>query len=574
MGTRRSLAPSSGVTPRIGLRASFAALATRTSEVSPGRPEPYARTFAEPAAELGIRTFWLGVTGCTTAVAVFLLARLTAWPPHEDETLALFVGRKSLGGLFTTVQTERGGAPLHFLFAWIVAHTGGGLVGLRLFSALFAVASIPVIALLGSRLAGRTAGLAATALVSASWMLLFHGIYGRMYSLFLLTSALSYLAFLVAVARGRQRYWALWALAILVTVATHPYGALVLATQVVYVLARARTRRAFVAIGVVAVLGSPFWYSDHVLAGRFDVGVGTGGQKLNGPSAVLQYLYTVAGDFTSGFMPVVIAVLVVALFGARAMWLRNRDAAYLTACVILVPTAAFILARFGQSTSPESRHLIFVLPFFALLVALGLIDLSRGRTAVLVAALVVLLTAEVAWGWDKTAPLYKGEPAVRVEARAAASAWLARTSRADDVLFGYDPLFLGAWERARTAFPDTAIRRADAKLALRSLREAAPLGRGVWVFDASDTNNFTQKLTIPLRYPNPKADFEARAFGPFLVIRSRRPTRTPKEFLLLTRQAQILGRSLGSGDADVNLLTADQALSAIERYESRSSVSR
>jgi hypothetical protein len=289
---------------------------------------------------------------------------------------------------------------------------------------------------------------------------------------------------------------------------------------------------------------------------------------------VLEYLYTVAGDFTSGFTPVVIALLVVALVGARAMWLRNRDAAYLTACVVFVPTAAFILARFGQSTSPESRHLIFVLPFFALLVALGLIDLSRGRTAVLVAAIVVLMSAEVAWGWEKTAPLYKGEPTVRVEARAAASAWLARTSRADDVLFGYDPLFLGAWERDRSGFPDTAIPRADAKLALRSLREAAPLGRGVWVFDASDTNNFTQKLTIPLRYPNPKEDFTARAFGPFLVIRSRQPTRTPKEFLLLTRQAQILGRSLGSGDADVNLLTADQALSAIERYESRSSVSR
>ena len=547
------------------MRASFAALATRTREVSPGRTEPYARAYAVSPAELGLRTFWLGVTGCTTAVAVFLLARLTAWPPHEDETLALFVGRKSLGSLFKTVQTERGGAPLHFLCAWFVAHLGGGLVELRLFSALFAIASVPVVAMLGARLAGRTAGLAATAVVSASWMLLFHGIYGRMYSLFLLTSALSYLAVLYAVERGGRRRWALWVVAILATVATHPYGALVLATQVVYVLARARTRASFVAIAAVAVLGTPFWYSDHVLAGRFDVGVGSGGQKLDGPAAVLEYLYRVAGDFTAGFTPVVIAVLVVAVVGARALWLRNRDAALLTACVVFVPTAAFLLARFGQSTSPESRHLIFVLPFFALLVALGLIDLARRRTAVLVAALVVLMSAEIAWGWDKTAPLYQGEPATRVQAREAASAWLARSSRADDVLFGYDPLYLGAWERDRAEFSGTVIPRADAKLALRSLREAAPLGRGVWVFDASDTNNFTQKLTIPLRYPNPKSDFQARVFGPFLVIRSREAMRTPQEFLLETRQAQILGRSLGSGDADVNLLTADQALSALER---------
>ena len=261
----------------------------------------------------------------------------------------------------------------------------------------------------------------------------------------------------------------------------------------------------------------------------------------------------------------VIAVLMVAVVGARALWLRNRDAALLTACVVLVPTAAFVLARFGQSTSPESRHLIFVLPFFALLVALGLIDLSRTRTPVLVAALVLLMSAEVAWGWNKTAPLYKGEPATRVEAREAASAWLGRTARSDDVLFGYEPLYLGGWERNRDGFSDTVIPRADAKLALRSLREAGSLGRGVWVVDASDTNNFTQKLTIPLRYPSPRADFEARVFGPFLVIRSKKPLRTPKEFLLESRQAQILGRSLGAGDADVNLLTADQALWTVEK---------
>jgi hypothetical protein len=540
-------------------------LATQTREVSPARPTPYARAYAVSAVEPGRKLFWPGVGGLTAAVAIFLVARLTAWPPHEDETLALFVGRKSLGGLFRTVQTERGGAPLHFLCAWLVVHLGGGLVGLRLFSALFAVASVPVMALLARRIAGATPALVATALVSASWMLLFHGIYGRMYSLFLLTSALSYLACLAAVTYGSRRRWALWALAVLATVATHPYGALVLASQVVYVLARARTRVALVSIGAVALLGVPFWYSDLVLAGRFDVGVGSGGKKLNGPWAVLEYLFRVAGDFTTGYTLAIVGVLLVAAVGARVLWFGNRSAAVLTACVIGVPIAAFLLGRFGESTSPESRHLIFVLPFFAVLVALGLIRLTRRRLPILVAAVVLLAGAEVAWGWDKTAPLYKGEPAVRVEARKEASEWLAQKARKNDVLFGYEPLYLGGWERDRAGFSATVVPRADAKLALDSLREAPSLGHGVWVFDASDTNNFTQKLTIPLRYPSPRELFQARVFGPFLVIRSREPTRTPKEFLIDTRQAQILGRSLGAGDADVNLLTADRALSRLER---------
>jgi 4-amino-4-deoxy-L-arabinose transferase-like glycosyltransferase len=446
-----------------------------------------------------------------------------------------------------------------------VAHLGGGLVGLRLFSALFAVASVPVCALLVARLAGRAAALVATAIVSASWMLLFHGVYGRMYSLFLLTSTLSYLAFLVAVERGGRWRWALWAAAILAAVATHPYGALVLASQALYLLARARTREALVALLAVAVLGTPFWYSDLILAGRFDVGVGGGGEKLVGPLALLDYLSRVAGDFTAGFTLALVAVLAAAVVGARRLWLGNRSAAVLTGFVVLVPAVSLMLAELGDSTSPESRHLVFALPFFACLVALGLLEGARSRLALVAAALAALLAAEVAWGWDKTPPLYEGEPADRVQARKDASAWLAQDARSDDVLFGYEPLYLAAWERARTGFSRTVVPRADAKLALESLRSAPALGRGIWIFDASDTNNFDRRMSIPVRYPNPKERFDARAFGPFLVIRSRERTGTPRGFLEQARAVQLVGKSLYIGDADVNLVTVDRALARLDR---------
>src|SRR6476659_7607844 len=78
------------------------------------------------AAELDRRLFVAGVAVCTAGVAVFLLVQLSGWPPHEDETLPLFVGRQPIGSLFDIVLGRRGGAPLHFLLAWIVAHTGGG----------------------------------------------------------------------------------------------------------------------------------------------------------------------------------------------------------------------------------------------------------------------------------------------------------------------------------------------------------------------------------------------------------------------------------------------------------------
>ena len=182
-------------------------------------------------------------------------------------------------------------------------------------------------------------------------------------------------------------------------------------------------------------------------------------------------------------------------------------------------------------------------------------------------ALAALVAAEVAWGWHKTPPLYEGEPAARIDARNEASAWLAATGRSDDVLFGYEPLYLGAWERDRDGFSKTAVPRADARLALDTLRATPALGRGVWVFDASDTNNFTQSMEIPLRYPTQKDRFEARVFGPFLVLRSREPTGSVKEFLEQARAAQLVGRSLYVGDADINLVTVDRARARLSRVD-------
>src|SRR3954467_4521211 len=212
------------------------------------------------APDVSVKAFRAGTAACAAAGATFLLVPLATVPPHEDETLALFVGRGSLGSLAHVVLGERGGAPLHFVAAWLVAHGGGGPPGLPLVSGVFAVASVPLGAALASRLTDRTTGLLATWLASASWVLLFHGIYARMYSLFLFTSALSYLLLLRALESGGRRRWAAWGAATVLCIATHPYGALVLASQGVYILVtRARLREAVLSFAAVVVLATPFW---------------------------------------------------------------------------------------------------------------------------------------------------------------------------------------------------------------------------------------------------------------------------------------------------------------------------
>jgi hypothetical protein len=505
-----------------------------------------------------VDTFWAGTTAVAATLAGVLGWFLRTWPPHEDEALALFVGRGSLGHVLHTVVTERGGAPLHFGLAWLVVHLGGGLTGLRLVSLLFAVASVPLIALLGARLADRTVGLVAAALASGSWVLMFHGIYGRMYSLFLFTSLLSFLALLSALDRGGRRRFALWGLALLLMLASHPYAALVVAAQGLFVvLRRRRLRSALLTLAAVGIAGIPFWWADLVLRDRFDVGVGGGGPELGSPTSVLHYFWWVAGDFSAGHRAWSTPVLVLALVGTILLWRRRPESVGLFACVVAVPGLAFMLATLNSTASPEARHLIFALPFFSVLLAVPLVEAGRrgGRLGPAFAAIavVVLLIGEVRWTHEKTPPIFDGDPPGEAQARDAAGAWLASTYRPSDVLLGYEPVYLQAWEQNRS-FSGHTLPRADPALLASALKEIPePLGRGVWVFDASDTTNVKERQTIQYALPTPQAAFEARVYGPFLVIRSRKPLGTRANYVAVSEEVMRLGRTLEIGDADINL---------------------
>ena len=81
-------------------------------------------------------------------------------------------------------------------------------------------------------------------------------------------------------------------------------------------------------------------------------------------------------------------------------------------------------------------------------------------------------------------------------------------------------------------------------------------------------------MHIKLRYPGPAAKYEARVYGPFLVIRSRRPVVTIREFLAETEAVMEVGKDLYIGDADINLHTAMVALGNLPQDSpSRSSFS-
>jgi hypothetical protein len=190
-----------------------------------------------------------------------------------------------------------------------------------------------------------------------------------------------------------------------------------------------------------------------------------------------------------------------------------------------------VLAAF-TSASPES---------LAVLVAAGLPDAAR--VAVPLAA--VLVAFELAWAVDRTPELFDGESSTSEQSRARAARWLADTARPNDVLHGFNPVFLAAWERDRS-FPRRVVPRADAKLALAEL-ESAPPGRGVWVVEGA--------VSAP--------GLEARRFGSLTVVRSRGETGSPARYLQLAETVL----------AGVDLETVREAQRRYER-SSRSTASR
>ena len=231
----------------------------------------------------------------------------------------------------------------------------------------------------------------------------------------------------------------------------------------------------------------------------------TGRRRSAARRSIASYLEIVAGDFTAGYTPVITVVLLLALVGFLSLARRKPRGAVLVAAVVVVPLVALILAKLG-SAAPDVAASDLHAPVLRAR-RRGRRDPGRFAGEALGAA---RRRSSACWrcsrprspGACTAHPSSTGaRRAFTSSARAAASAYIASVARPDDVLFGYEPLYLQALDRGGR-ISKLVVPRADPTLALKTLQSARkPLGHGMWVFDASDTTNAEQKETIPLLSP-------------------------------------------------------------------------
>lgn len=156
------------------------------------------------------------------------LRGLTRQPIWLDEAYAIAVASQPFSAIARSLADESGPPLYYWVLHGVIALFGDGAAAVRALSVLFGVLLVPATALLGRRLAGRRAGLAAAWVIAASPMAVQFSQETRMYSLLPLLTALTVERLAAVVqegGRGRIAVYALWLSAVCYA---HNWGLLLL----------------------------------------------------------------------------------------------------------------------------------------------------------------------------------------------------------------------------------------------------------------------------------------------------------------------------------------------------------
>lgn len=358
-------------------------------------------TYLEAARELvrsRSRVFWI-VAGLTALAAALRFATLGLQSYHHDEIVtASRVLRGSFWHAMDAVGFSESAPPLYYALAWLwVQIAGTGEYGLRSFSALAGVATVPVVFLLAAELRDRRAGIVAAALVAVNPMLVWYAQEARAYALLVLFCSISLLYFVRSLRRGRPRDLTLWGLVSGLALATHYFAIFPIAAEALWLwLRRGRSAmRGLLVFGAFAALLAPLvihqasyghaeWISGNSLGHRLwemgvTFGVGEVGDVIAQPEHPL--LGLVPG------LAMLAALLLIRFRGERSERLAARPVLIVAAATVGIPLVVAVLD--SGKDYVLARNLIPALVPLLVAVAIGL-TLRRARRAGGVLAAILL----------------------------------------------------------------------------------------------------------------------------------------------------------------------------------------
>jgi 4-amino-4-deoxy-L-arabinose transferase-like glycosyltransferase len=322
------------------------------------------------------------------AGALLRFATLDVQSLWYDEAVTAQLLRMHLTGMLHAIPNSESTPPLYYVLAWAWTHGfGTGEAGLRSLPALLGTATIPLAWLLGRRLGGDRAALAAAALVAFNPMLVWFSQEARAYALLVLLAVLGTLLWLRALqSPASTRRLLAWGVVAALALATHYYALFLVAPQGLWLLVRAPgTRERF------AALAAPLAAAAALAPLAFI-------QRSNDTAAFITdtplrtRLAQVPKQFLIGYdapaeklLTILMALIVLAGIGGLAALIAGRiaapaqeraDATRLTA-VTAAAIALLLAASVGGEDHLLTRNALALLPLAAVLTGAGLAAVSR-----------------------------------------------------------------------------------------------------------------------------------------------------------------------------------------------------
>ena len=188
---------------------------------------------------------WWPLAALTALAAVLRFSTLGIQSFWYDEAFTpLHVLHPSLIATLEAVPRTENSPPLWYVLEWFDYRLlGSGTYALRVPSAIFGTALVPVAWVIGRELADRAAAIACAALVTVGPLFVWYSQEARVYALFALTAGLTTLAFVRVLREPSGRRLALFALAGALCLLTHYFAVFILAGMGLWLVAEERTRR-------------------------------------------------------------------------------------------------------------------------------------------------------------------------------------------------------------------------------------------------------------------------------------------------------------------------------------------
>ncbi len=332
----------------------------------------------------------LAATALAAVLSLFWIGRKSLW---IDETSSIFYVY-DWSGMWQELLHHEANMWSYYILLHFWLKLGDSEAFLRSLSALFAVATIPILYLLGRRLLNRRAGVIAGVLLAVNPFFIRYAQEVRGYTLAVCLVTLASYLFVLALERRTPALWVAWAACMALGIYTHFFAALVCVTQLLCLPVLGRRfpwRGAVLGLGALTLFLLPLVLFEPL--GSDQIG------WMHRPESwrTIPHFYR----YATGSRPL---LALYTLFGAATILLGARRPApgtwpplgwghlYVVAWAVLPVLIAYVFARKVKPIF-EPRYLIIIVPALALLGGLCIARLPRAWLRALVVAGMLYLSA-------------------------------------------------------------------------------------------------------------------------------------------------------------------------------------